>query len=880
MSWWRRLENTFRRRRLDTEIDEEQEFHVQMRAADLERAGMSAPEAAREARRLFGNPASLRDRTRESDVSVQLETTVQDVRLAVRLLYRSPVFTAAAALTLAIGIGVITAVFGVLYGVLIRPLPYADADRLFVVFQTTDRVGRTRLTPLDLVDLRDRSRALSMAGIVGTGFTLTGDVDPELVIGQLVTGNFFDLLGAQPALGRVFGTAEEAAGTDDVMVLSHGLWLRRFGGNPNIVGSTITANGRPFTIVGVMRPDFSFQSQRYQLWVPLPLRAGNPYNLPITRTSRFVQGLARLNAGSNAEQATAELRTIASALAQEYPADHATTAFVISSLSEETVGNVRLALQLLFIAALLVLLIACGNATSLLLARFSVRAPEVLTRVALGATRVRLIRQFLAETVVLYLLGTATGLLIGAWLLNLVRAYGTSIPRITDVAVMPPVLAFTCATSLLAALVFGIAPAWHATQLTSTGWLRARTTTASASQRRFRGAIVVAQVAVALCLLIGASLVARSLMNLHSVEKGFDPEGRLTFNIVMPAARFPTPEAIHAFHRRVLDALGARPEFTTIGATTHLPLSGQDLENGLAIEGYEPSSPELQPVAAVRGVSADYTTAMGIPIRAGRRLEPSDDERGAPVALVNEAFVRRYFADRDAVGGRISVGGGPEGPWRTVVGVVADVKHRGLGSDARPEVLLPYVQMDPGLLTSFFRGNSIVIRSSLEPSAAAGLIRQQMRHIDPNMPVVELRPMTEVVAQSVAEPRFRTFLLGSFAVTALCLAAIGIFGLLSFLVSERTPEIGIRMALGANRDTIFRQVLRQGLSLVAVGIALGLAGGALLTRWIRGLLFGVSPADPATIVFVTSCLVLVAVFATVVPAWRATRVDPLIALRS
>ena len=880
MSWLRRLENTLRRRRLDTEIDEEQQFHLRMRAADLERAGMSAAEAEREARRLFGNPASLRDRTRESDVWVTLETTLQDVRLAARLLSRSPVFTAAAALTLAIGIGVITTVFGVLYGVLIRPLPFADPDRLFLIFQSTDRAGRTRLAPLDLVDIRDRSRGLTVAGVVGNGFTLTGDADPELVIGQLVTGNFFDLLGVQPALGSVFGTAEEAAGKDDVMVLSHRLWQRRFGGNPNIVGTTVNANGRPFTVIGVMRPEFSFQGERYQLWVPLPLRSGNAYQMPITRTSRFVQGLARLNAGVSVEQAAAELKTIAGALAQAYPENHANTAFPLSPLAEEMVGGIRSALQLLLVAALLVLLIACGNVTSLLLARFSVRAPELLTRVALGATRVRLIRQFLVETVLLYLLGALAGLLLGHWLLNLVRGLGPAIPRITDVEVLPPVVAFTCGVSLLAALVFGMVPAVQATRLSSAGWVRARITTPSAAQRRFRGAIVVAQVAVALCLLIGASLVARSLINLHRVDKGFDPTGRLTFNIVMPAARFPTPETIYAFHQRVLDALAARPELTTIGATTHLPLSGQDLENGLAVAGYEPPSPELQPVAAVRGISPGYTTAMGISIRAGRRLEPSDDQRGAPVALVNEAFARRYLAGRDAVGGRVSIGGGPEGLWRTIVGVVADVKHRGLSADARPEVLVPYLQMEPGLLTSFFRGNSIVIRTTLEMSAAAGLIRQQMREIDPNIPVIALRPMEEVVSESVAEPRFRTFLLGSFAVTALCLAAIGIFGLLSYLVSERTPEIGIRMALGANREEIFRQVVRQGLSLVAFGAVFGLLGGALLSRWIRSLLFQVSPADPLTIAAVTCCLVVVALVATMVPAWRATRVDPLIALRS
>jgi predicted permease len=876
MSWIRRLANTLKRKRLDSDIDEEQQFHLQMRAADLERGGISAEDAEREARRLFGNPTSLRDRTRESDVSVMLETALQDVRYAIRVLWRSPMFTAAAALTLALGIGVNTAMFGVLYGVVIRPLPYADADRLFMLFQSDPRGGRTRLAPLDYIDLQQSSRAFTIAGIVGTGFTLTGSGDPEMVIGQLVTGNFFGLLGAQPAIGRTFGSAEDTAGNSQVMVLSHRLWQRRFGSDPNIVGQSITANGRSFTVVGVMRPDFSFQGSRYQLWVPLPLRAPNPHNLPITRTSRFVQILAKLNAGVSSDVGAADLKAIAAALAREYPDIHANTSFVMSSLTEETVGDIRPALQLLFGAVVLVLLIACGNVTGLLLARFSVRGPEVLVRTALGASRMRLIRQFVVETLVLYVIGTAVGLVVATWLLNLVRTLGaTAIPRVNDVGLMMPVLVFTCATSLLAALVFGLAPAWHATRAASAAALGARATTAGRSSQRFRSVIVVAQVAVALCLLTGASLVARSLLNLQRVEKGFDPGGRLTFNIVMPAARFPSPQSIFAFHRRVLDALGSHADFTTIGTTTHLPLSGQDLENGFTVDGYVPPSPELQPVAALRGVSPGYTAAMGIPIRAGRAFTPADDERGAPVALVNEVFVRRYFGGRDPIGGRISVGG----PWHTVVGVVADVKHRGLAVDARPEVLLPYVQLDEGSLTAWFRGVSIVIRTDAEMGAAAGLIRQHLRQIDPNIPVIELRPMAELVSESVAEPRLRTFLLGLFAVTSVCLAAVGIFGVLSYLVSERAREIGIRMALGASPRTIFRDVLAQGARLVVTGSLIGLGGGALLTRWIRGLLFEVSPADPLTIGAATLFLAAIALIATLAPARRATRVNPLIALQ-
>ena len=879
MSWTRRLINTLRRRTLERAIDDELQFHVELRAADLQRAGRSADDARREARRLLGNDLSLRDRTREADVWVGLETAFQDVRYAARVLCRTPLFTIAATLTLAIGIGVNTTMFAVVFGVLIRPLPYADADRLYVLFQTSGRAGRTRVTPLDFIDLQAQVRSLQVAGVVGNGFTFTGRGDPELAIGHLVSGEFFDLLGSKPALGRTFGTADAAHGNSDVIVLSHGFWQRRFGGDPDIVGRTVTANNRPFTVLGVMRPDFSYQGTRYQFWVPLPLRGANPDKLPINRNSRFVQVLAKLNPGISRESAAAELRSIAASLAQASPDTNRNTSFILSSLTEETVGGVRDALNLLFAAVLLVLLIACSNVTSLLLARFTMRRPEVQVRAALGASRRRLIRQFVVETLVLYSVGTAAGMVLAMVLLNLLRTIGPGVlPRISDVGLAVPVLAFTGVTSLCAALVFGILPALQATRRSSWSGVAARTATSDRSHQRVRAAVVIAQIAVALCLLAGASLVGRSLLNLERVDKGFDPEGRLTFDIVMPATRFPDAPAMHAFYARLLESIGTRPEFTGVGTTTAFPLSGQDLENGFAVDGYAAASPDEEPVAALRGVSAGYTAAMAIPIRAGRALTPADDQRGAPVALVNETFARRFFRARSPIGGRLSVGG-PQGPWRTVVGVVADVRHRALATEPRPEVLLPWVQLHPDFLTAWARGISFVVRSDLDLAAAAGLIRSQVRQLDANTPVIELQPVSALVERSVAEPRFRTFLLSSFALTSVCLAAVGIFGVLSYVVSERTREIGIRMALGARQRTIFRDVLAVGGSLVATGSVLGLAGGVVLTQWIRGLLFQVSPTDPVMLAAATLGLIVVGLVATLIPARRATRVNPVIALR-
>lgn len=879
MAWVRRLINTLRRRTLDRQIDEELQFHVESRAADLQRAGLSPDEARIKAGRLLGNSLSLRDRTREADSWVWLETAYQDVRYAGRTLNRARLFTIAATLTLGIGIGVNTAMFAVVYGVLIRPLPYADADRLHLLFQTTGRAGRTRVSPLDFVDLRAQARSIRVAGVVGNGFTFTGGGDPELAIGQLVSGEFFSLLGAAPALGRTFGAADEAGGNNDVIVLSHRFWQRRFGGDPGIVGRTVTANNRSFTVIGVMKPDFAYQGARYEFWVPLPLRGANPDKLPITRSARYVQVLAKLNPGVSREAADAEVRSLAASLAAAYPDTDRNMSFVLSSLTDETVGGVRDALTLLCAAVLLVLLVACSNVASLLLARFTKRRTDVVVRAALGASRARLVRQLLIEVLVLYSVGTIVGIIVAMLLLNLLRAFGPdALPRAADIRLVLPVLAFTCVASLVAALVFGLLPALQATRGFSGAGMGARTATADRAQQRARSAIVVAQMAVALCLLAGASLVARSLVNLQHVEKGFDPDGRLTFNVVMPATRFPDAPAMHAFFARLVDAIATRPEFTSVGTTTAVPLSGQDLENGFAVEGYVAASPDQEPVAALRGISPGYTAAMGIPVRLGRALSSADDQRGAPVALVNETFARRFFRARNPIGGRISVGG-PEGPWRTVVGVVADVRHRGLAAEPRPEVLLPWVQLDAGFLTAWARGISFVVRTDLELAAAANVIRSQVRQVDANTPVIGLQPVSALVDQSVAEPRFRTFLLSSFALTSVGLAAVGIFGVLSCLVSERTREIGIRMALGARPRAIFRDVLAAGGSLVATGTILGLGGAVLLTRWIRGLLFQVSPADPATLAAAALALVLVALVAALIPARRATRINPVIALR-
>jgi putative ABC transport system permease protein len=769
--------------------------------------------------------------------------------------------------------------FGVVHGVLIQPLPYASPDRLYLLFQSNARAGgRTRVAPLDFADWRQRSRAFEMAGTVGTGFTLTGGAEPELVIGHLVAGNLFELLGVPPALGRTFDAERDSAAEE--MVLSHGLWQRRFGADPQVIGRSILANGRPFTVVGVMPPNFTYQGSRYQLWVPMPRRMPNPYNLPITRESRFVQVLGRLRPQFSAQVAREDLTAVATSLAREYPDSHANAAIVLSPLVEETVDRVRTGLQLLLAAVVLVLLVACGNVTGLLLARFSVRDSELAIRVALGASRLRLIRQFMAETLVLYAIGTAAGVVLAGWLLKVARSLPEdTLPRTAELSLRMPVLAFTGVVSLVAAAIFGLAPAMYATRPATQRAADLRTATVSRSRQRFRSAIVVTQVAVALCLLTGAGLITRSLLNLQSVDKGFDPAGRLTFSIVMPAARYPTAESIRVFYTRVIESLTEASGFAAVGITTHLPLAGQDLENGFLVEGYAAPTPEQEPVAGLRGVSPGYFEAMGIRLHTGRGFAASDDANGALVALVNETFVQRYLAGRDPLRARIAVGG-REGEWRSVVGVVRDVRHRGLETAARPEVLLPYVQMDPGFTVSWARAVNVVVRTDITTATAATMIRQRVRELDPSAPIIELRPMAAVVSEAVAQPRFRTTLLACFAVIALVLSAIGIFGLLSYVVTERTREIGIRMALGARPGMVLVGVLTHAAQLVVLGTTIGLAAGGLLTRYVRGLLFEVDAADPLTLAAAVLCLTAVGLLAAFFPARRATRINPVLALRT
>ncbi len=882
MSWLARVRNVFRSGPLASEIDEEMRFHMEMRARSYAAEGLPEEEAASRARRAFGNSLLLRERTRDADVWTGLDALLQDVRHSFRMLRRSPGFTAAAVATLALGIGANTAVFSVVDAVLLRPLPYDEPDRLFVLYQQhhEENVGRTRAAPLDFLDWQQRSRSFAAMGAhIGTGFTLTGGGEPELVIGQLVSVELFDVLRVRPLLGRAFRPEENEAGRDRVMLLSHGLWQRRFGGDAAIVGRTVVANGRPYTVVGVMPPGFDYPEKRYQLWVPFPFRGENPDNLPISRQSRYLQVIGRLADGVTPAQAAAELDAIGRRLAEEFPESDGGTTIRMASFTEETVGGVRKALLLLLGAAGFVLLIACANVTSLLLARASTRRREMAVRSALGVGLPRLVRQLLTETFVLFAIGLSAGLLVAQATLRAVRTFGPAdIPRLAEAALDSRVLLFSGAAAGVAALLFGLAPALQAARAgaTGAGKIGGRVVSAEPRHQRLRSAVIVAEIGISLVLLTGAGLAVRSFLRLQGAEKGFDPDRAVTFNVVMPAAKYPDAPSMWACYRQLLGNLASQPAFEAVGFTTHLPLSGQDLENGVTLEGApEGGDP---PVAGLHGISPGYLEAMGIPLRRGRAFTSQDREGSLPVALVNETFARRYWPGQDPLGKRLSVDG-PEGPWRMVVGVVADVRHRSLDAVAHPGVLLPYLQLDPGFLTAWARGLSVVIRSSAGPSVVAGFARRGIHATDPNMPLIDFQPMARLVAGSTAQPRFRTLLMGGFALIAFTLALVGVFGVMSYFVAQRTQELGVRMALGARRSDVLALVLGRGARLALLGVLCGLLGARALTGWMAGLLYEVSPTDPATFALAAGLLTAAALAASYLPARRAAAVDPAVVLR-
>jgi len=817
---------------------------------------------------------------------------LNDLRYALRTLARTPAFTLTAVLTLALGIGANTAMFSVVNAVLLRPLPFADPDRLVFVFSQNSRrnEGQMRVSALDFADWQREARSFdAVAAHVGTGFTFSGDeAAPELAIGQLVTQDFFRVLGVQPLVGRPFVADEFTPGRDRALLLSYGLWQRRFGSDATVAGRIVAVNGRPYEIAGVMPRAFGYPTDRYQLWAPLALTSEtpDPDALPVNRNTHYLRVIARLKPGVVEARAQAEMSAIADRLASQYPDTNRGLAARVLPLGDQLLGDVRTALLVLLGAVGFVVLIACGNVTNLLLARATSRQRELAVRAALGASRARLVRHLFTETAVLYVGGAIAAIVVASWALALADSLKPDgIPRLADATIDARVLAVTSLVSMLTALVFGLAPAIHGARTDVGDALKSgvRTSGTSRGRQRLRAGLVVGQLALSMVLLVGAGLALRSFMRLTHVDPGFDADGQLTFGIVMPAARYPGAAEMRLFQSRLIAGLAAAPGVQNAGATTHLPFTGQNLENGFTAEGFEvPADGRGRegPVAGLRGIAGDYFAALGIPVTRGRAFSAADREGMPLVAIVNETFARKYWPGQEAIGKRLRLGGpSSDDPWRVVVGVVGDIKHMGPAAETRPEVDLPFAQLDPGFVTTWARGPSIVLRGSLPTASLASIAREHVKAADPTMPLTNVQTLAALASDIVSQPRFRTVLLGVFASLALVLATVGVFGVLSYFVTERTQEIGVRLALGAGPADVVRMVVARAVALAAGGTAIGLLAAVPLSRSMQALLFEIPPFDLLTFASVALGLVAAAALASYWPARRATRVDPVAALR-
>ncbi|HEX7049883.1 MAG TPA: ABC transporter permease [Longimicrobiales bacterium] len=814
-----------------------------------------------------------------------MDTLLQDIRYALRTLRRAPGFTAVAVLTLALGIGANTAIFSVVNGVLLHPLPYPEPDRLVGVYQLWQG-DRAVMTPANFRDVRQQATGADgtsspvleeMAPYYRSDFTLTGSGDPVRLQGVEVGAGFFDVLGVAPVLGRTFRPDENEPGRTRVAILSHRLWQQRFGAEPEIIGRVIRLDGNPYEVVGVMPEGFSFPAER-DVWTPIEYDA--EFMSENSRGAWYLSVVGRLAPGVSEEQAASRVAAIGRRLEKAYPQVNTNVGMTVLSLHDAMVGDVRTALWVLLGAVGFVLLIACANVANLLLARAASREGELAVRAALGAGRGRLIRQLLTESLILGALGGAAGLLLAVWGTGfLVALQPRNVPRLDEVTVDGTVIAFTAAIALLTGLLFGLVPALQTarTELAATLREGGRGALAAKGSARVRNALVVAEMALAVILLAGAGLLINSFARLQRVDPGFRAEGALAFRLSLPGVAYNEESARAAFYDRLIERLEALPGVRSAGAIMALPLSGFSFTFTFNVEGREPAQPGSDQSLQTRVVTPGYFRTMGIPLLRGRAFTAQDRADAPQVVLISESAVRRYFPDEDPIGRRITLGWG-RGPGRpnvggVIVGVVGDVKQFELAEEQSAVVYVPHAQVPVG-------GMTLVVRTAVPPLTLAGAVRREVGALDADLPIAELRTLEQLVARSISQPRFYMLLLAVFAGVALALAAIGTFGVMTYAVAQRTREIGIRMALGADPGSVRRLVVGRALALAATGLGVGLLGALALTRLLGSLLYGVTATDPLTYGAVALTLIGVAFLAGYLPARGATRVDPTVALRA
>ncbi len=876
--------NLFRKRAVEQALDDELHSSVEVLTQEKMKQGLSRSAARREALMELGGVEQVKEEVRAARAGRILEDFARDVRFAFRTLAKSPGFTAVVVLTLALGIGANTAIFSVVNAVLLRPLPFAASNRLVsVVSMRRGNVPDNASYP-DFADWRAQNHVFSQIAAYGTdNFTLTGRGEALHVQGAVVSADLFSLLRVRPALGRTFRPDEDklpAANGEFAIILSHSLWRQHFNADPGVVGRTIEIDNRAFTVVGVMPAGFQFpiQGEPQDFWMTMAITFVTAPGEPSTAEQRgehYLDVMARLKPRVSRAEAQAEMSTIVSRLNKQYP-DIAPRGVEVVPEIDQVAGPVRRALVILLAAVGCVLLIACANVANLMLARGASRQKEMAVRAALGAGRGRMIRQMLTESVLLAMLGGVLGAGLGLWgVSGLIRLLPVDIPRLVGVRIDGTVLLFAVLVSMLTGIVFGLAPAAQGSRLSFVESLQdtGRGLSEGLHRRRARGLLVMVDVALAAVLLAGAGLLINSFLRLQRVDPGFNPHHVLTFKVDLPYVRYSGLSQTQ-FFERAIERLNHLPAVLSASAALPLPLDGDEVGTFLSIEG-QPVAETNRPQAGYSWVEPGYFRTVGIPLIKGRDFTAADDLRATPVVIVNRTFARRFFLRQDPIGKRIKPGisnGYKAPPMREIVGVVGDVKQYGLASAPGPGVYVPLAQSPLGSM-------NFVVHTAVDPLSLVGPVRQEMREMDKNLPFYGVKTFNQYLGQGFAQPRFLTLLLSLFAALALGLAAVGLYGLVSYSASRRTHEIGIRLALGAEKRDVLRLVVGQGLKLTLMGVIIGTVGALALTRFLSSLLYSVKPTDLPTFLAAALILIAVALVASYIPARRATKVDPMEALR-
>jgi predicted permease len=873
VSWIHRAWNVVGRHDVNREIDEELQFHIDQKTRDNIAAGMGPEEAMRHATRRFGSRSAIREQTRDADVLVVLHAFLQDVAYAVRSLRKQPAFALAAILTLALGIGATTAIFTVVYNVLLRPLPFPDADKVMVVsYQTPDPGFWLYRGVVDshYLTLREADRSFeSMATFGSAPVTLTGAGDPARLAAAAVTPDFFHVLRTRAAIGRVFLMSEAAQGSERVVIVGDQLWRSRFGADPALVGRRITLDGVSHTVVGILPPGFSYPAQA-AVWTPLAiqLNPGMSYTRPV---------IARLKPGTTREQAQSAWEALTSNL-RPHPGSSSEWIARVVPLKDAMVGSVRTPLLIFAGAVALVLFIACANVSNLLLMRTLARRQEIATRLALGAGRGRVLRQLLTETSVLALVAGVAGTLITLVsvpaLLSLVPA--GLLPRDDEIAIDGWVLAFTFAVALISGLVLGLLPALHGTREAVAGTWRDSAIWSTRRSDWLRHTLVVGEVALALVLLVGAGLLVKSFLRLTAVDMGFQPARVMTMTVNFPQSAYPTSAHLQRVQQRLLESIATLPDIVATGAVNWLPLGDMLITGDVHVRKARPLPPNYRPTKA--SISSGYFSAMGIGLLRGRDFNDRDTADAPGVVIVSDAVARQLWPGEEALGQQLSVQDRPTtADWLTVVGVVPDVRQTGVKNDLAPALYQPYLQVKRPF---FLSQMTFVARTNGDPGSLASAMRTALANTDPALAPHPMGSMESLVAGTIAEPRFQTRLLVVFSALALILAAIGVYGVLAAAVAERRREIGIRIALGAPQTALVGMVVQRVLILTACGVVLGLAGALALSRLLTRMLFQITPTDATAFAGAGAVLVAVALIAGWVPARRASAVDPVAVLRA